>query len=414
MYQIQSAYGVTRAQGAVWAAQDIGQLTGMQLFTVFRRLFITLKTPLLQQPVSIDIADYEALLSFDTRTATEIFDEWTDPTPLKAVTVPNYRTARAVFTDAFRAGYEIHKSIPGAHFTSSKDVNLKTEMQLTRIGVDMQRFAKYCLVTSNGFFYRVEADRDMAYVAEAGKSLLRTNRNHVGILSFENVGEIATYPIDKTKVMSQALSGKLWDGINVPLPDVDLTGKTLMLVIGGYLQLEADGVFSKVGTGRAVIHPQAMYLFERYQESYQYVDWNPIVGDNGNKDYVNIDVLTSDAAMTALVAHPQTFWVVLNTPNLVKNRVMIRGLPMPGNFITAKEPKSLLVAGTGYVLEYWKRYEDGEWAVNCSGVMPGVSVVGTLGRDDLKANVSMRNLPYAVVTNIQAFLMDLIADEIAA
>lgn len=412
MYQIQGAYGVTRAQGAVWAAQDIAQLTGMQLYTVFRRLFITVNTPLLQQPVSIDIADYEAILSYDTRTITEIFDEWTDNTPLKTVTVPQYRSAKAVFTDAFRAGYEIHKSIPGAHFTSSKDVNLKTELQMSRIGVDMTRFARYCLITANGYFYRVEGDRDMGYASEAGKALLKTNRNHVGILSFENIGEIKTYPIDKTTAMPQALSTKLWDGINVPLPAVDLTNKTLMLVVGGYLHLEADGVFSKVGSGRAVIHPQAMYLFERYQESCLYVDWSTIIGDNGNKNYVNIDVMTGDAAMRGLVGHPQTFWVVVDTPNLVKSRSMIRSLPFPGEFLTTQEPKCLLTAGTGYVLEYWKRYEDGEWALNCSGVMPGVSVVGTLGREELKGNVSMRNVPYAIYSNVQAFLTDLVADQI--
>lgn len=63
-------------------------------------------------------------------------------------------------------------------------------------------------------------------------------------------------------------------------------------------------------------------------------------------NYVDAAALKSDDSIEALLAHPQTFWVVVDTINLVKARLPIRALPLPGQFICATEPE-LLVAGTG-------------------------------------------------------------------
>lgn len=413
MYAIESAYGIARAQGAQWQEQDITTYSGVQLFSLFRRLFITVSSQFLSEPVSIDITDYQAVLAYDGRPVTEIFSEWTDATPLKASLVPTYRSSRAIYTDAVRAGYTIHKSIPGAHYTSSQDDQLRTEMQLSRIGTDMRLVEKYCLAVANGYFYRVEADRDIAYVPDAGKGLLKTRYNHVGLLSFENIGEIATFGIDEASILPHTAGAGLYEGASVPLPATNLQGKTLMLVVGGYLHFASDGVYTQVSDTRMLIKPGALALLERYQESMDKIDWSGVLTAPNNTN-VDSPELRSDAALKKYLSHSQTFWVVVNTPSLSKARLPIWALPLPGQFISSVEPKELLLAGSGYVLQYWKVYENGEWAVNCSGVRPGRGLAGTIGREGWVGNTSMRNVGYIVYSNLQAHLLDIIADEIPA
>ena len=412
MYHLESAYGIARAQGAVWQEHDVGALTGVQLFSLFRRLYLTVSSALLAAPVSIDIAAYQAVLAYDERPVDQIFSEWTDDTPLEFATVPSYTTKRAVFTDVMRAGYTVQRSIPGAHYTSSQDDKLKTEMQLTRVGTDMRLVERYALITANGYFYRTETTRDICYVPEAGKTLLKSRFNHVGLLSFEKIGQITTHSVDTESAIAHTLGTALFDGVNVALPAVDLAGKTLLLVVAGHLQFLSDGIFSVVSNTRAVIRPGAVPLVERYKESHDKIDWSSIVGADAPANYVDTAQLHSDDAIKALLAHPQTFWVVLDTPSLVKARLPLRALPLPGQFISAVEPKELLVAGSGYVLEYWKVFQAGEWAVNCSGVRPGRAVSGTIGRQGWLANTSLSNVPYIVYANIQAHLLNIVADQI--
>lgn len=412
MYSITSAYGVARAQGATWQAQSVGSLTGVQAFSLFRGLYLTLSSALLSGPVSIDIYDYQAVLAYDSRTLDTIFAEWTDTAPLISVTVPTYTSKKAVFTDVLRSNYTVHKSIPGAHFTSSQDDKLKTEMQLTRPGTDMRLIPKYCLVTANGYFYKTEATREICYAAEAGKTLLKSRSNHVGLLSFEKIGQITTHPIVEASILAHTLNTPLYDGVSVSLPAVSLVGKTLLMVVCGHLHFQSDGIFTPISDTRALLRPGYLSLLERYQESHDKIDWSTIVGNAGTDTVVNGPILRSDAAIKAILMHPQTFWVVVDTPNLVKARLPLRSLPLPGQFISPVEPKELLLAGSGYVLEYWKVYQDGEWAVNCSGVRPGKAISGTIGRDGWIANTAIRNVPYAVYSNIQAHLLDIIADQV--
>lgn len=411
MYTIEQTYGIANAQGAVWQNHNIESLTGVQLYSLFRRLFITLSNTQLAQPVTINIVDYQAVLSYDTRTVLEIFTDWTDVTPLIGVTVPSFVSKKAVFTDVMRAGYTVHKSIPGAHYTSSQDDGLKTEMQITRVGTDMNLLAKYCLVTANGYFYKIEADQFTAYIPEAGKTLLKTRFNHVGLFSFEKIGEIKTQAIDPSDILPHTIGKTLYDAVNVPLPTESITNKTLLLVVAGHLHFLSDGVFSIVSNTRAVIRPGAIPLLERYQESKDKIDWSTIV-DMENNTFVNSAMMKSDEGVRALLMHPQTFWLIVDTPNIAKSRLPIRSLPLPGQFISPIEPKDLLVAGSGYVLEYWLAYEAGEWAVNCSGVRPGRAVSGTVGRNELAINAAMTNTPYQTSNNIQAHFLVVTADQI--
>lgn len=408
MYRLTSVYAIPNTPKGQWGEIEFAELTGKQLYQLYRSAYLTLESDLLQDPVTIDAGVYYAPLSSQDKKLTEIFDEWTDTTALKAVDKPSYVVKKALFTDAFRAGYMVHKSMPGAHRSAGNDNRQKTEMQISRSGTDMRLFEKYCLISANGYFYRVQADQDIAYIQEAGKTLLKSRYNHVGILSFQQIAPIKTYPIEGD-VLSLDPQGSKSQGVNIALPVADLKGKSLLLCLMGYLHLPGDGVYQAVSEDRAHVKLNRINLAERYKESRQFVDWSSVV-ENQSQAAVDGRDLFSDESVDQIFKHPQTFWVVVDTPSLRVVKEPARTLPLPGQYIHHEEPVGLLTTGEGRVMEYWKRYYDQEWAIYVSGVRPGRSMHATVGRGVWGGQFSIRDTAYNSTHNQDASFIDILAD----
>jgi hypothetical protein len=60
----------------------------------------------------------------------------------------------------------------------------------------------------------------------------------------------------------------------------------------------------------------------------------------------------------------QSFLVIVDTQQLTTNKIYLRHSSMPGMFTAYRDPVYPMVANYGKIVEYWKTYEDGHWAVN--------------------------------------------------
>jgi len=59
----------------------------------------------------------------------------------------------------------------------------------------------------------------------------------------------------------------------------------------------------------------------------------------------------------------QSFLVLVDTPNLVTNKIELRHSQLPGMFTAYQDPVYPLLVNYGKVGEYWKTHEDGYWSV---------------------------------------------------
>lgn len=413
MYNIDSAYGVTRTQGAQWKAHDVKAMTATEVFSTFRQLYLTLSSQFLAEPIFVDFMSMQHNLGTSTETMEVIFENWDNTTPDTIDEIPQYDTVRAIFTDAFRAGYKINVARPGSHWTSAASLAERTEVQISRPGTNMTHFTKHCMVSVNGYFYPTETDGVLTFLPNAGKNSYASRRNQCGILSFEKVGEIQQVPIIPANVRPAAVGGELRYRCHVDLPDVDLTNKSVILVIAGHIHFLGDGVFWPVSNNTFCVDMEKIPSLQRFYESRKFIDYSKMnLTQWIDKEVVNIEEFFSDTKFMHYIAHEQSFFVVVDTPRLTKARMHIRQFNMPGLFIAYREPNELLMTGTGRVAEYWKTHEDGEWRVTVADSYRAKRVFNTTPDFNPNEGVSSTNVPYSTYAYSRAHLLDIIGDKL--
>ena len=407
MYTLISAFGLKREPSAVWKNHDVSADSGAQLLFSFVSLYLEIEDTQNQTTFYMLMEKNKELFINKQETVTELVESWWGVANITPVGFTPLQTKRAIYSDAARLNYVANRAKPGSSPTASFVESERTELQLSRTATDMRSFNQKCMLSVNGFFYKAQADKDVLFVPEAGKSLLSSRLNHIGILSFENIGALTTVDIDSSEVVPQAVGGKLCDGIKIKQPVDDLTGKQLMLVLGGYLHLESDGVFQRVGNKQLVIRAPNIPIHDRYRESLNFVDWSTITGRTTKDQFLKTELVMSDEFWEKLLDHPQTYWVVLDCDTLHRVTVPVNALPLPGQFLVPYEPIDMLTFGTGYCKEYWKKQEAGEWLIKCESALGGKPVADTIGK--LSGNVSATDLPYRVYKSVNAHLSQIVA-----
>ena len=148
--------------------------------------------------------------------------------------------------------------------------------------------------------------------------------------------------------------------------DPKYQNKSVILCLAGHLVFPNEHNFRKIADNDWLLSMSDLPIIERYFESKNYIDYSSlgltVFPDNPNK--INVEEFLSDEVLEKYITHEQSFFIVVDTPNLIRNHNYIRGSKLPGMFTAYEEPKSLLFVGRGRTAEYWKTYEDGQWAVN--------------------------------------------------
>lgn len=413
-YSIVAAYGVGTTPGSTWSAQNLTNVTGIQVFNFFRELYVTLTTAQLAEPIHINLLELQHDLGTRPELLSVLFDQWGDTAFNTLPSIPQFESVRAVFSDAFRAGYTINTALSGSHYTSASPEATREEVQISRKGTDMAFFTRHCLTTVNGYFYKNETDAagKITYVPHAGKSLFRSRQNQLGFLSFEAIGEIKQYPITPAMVRPATGVTGLRYRAHIDLPNVDLTNKTVLLVLAGHLQFLQDGLFWPIADNTFCLNMEVVPSLDRFYESRNRLDYTSMgLTAWADKDAISLEDFYSDTAMMGYIAHEQSFFVVVDTPFITRQRAHLKNFKMPGIFIAYKEPKELLVTATGRAAEYWKVLDDGEWLVSVQDSYRANRVFGTTPTENPNAMVSSNNVPYRTYFNSRAHLLDIIADK---
>lgn len=364
MFSVVSAYGIRKSPGSQWGVQDISTMPAKDAFVEFRTLYLTL-TPQGMDNIVVDIEVLASEYAGHSETfAALLATRSTAITP--TTTLPSYKATRAVYTDIHRAGYTTDRAVPGGAVGSVADPVDKVELQLSRPNTDMAIFAKRCLVSVNGFFHRVQANSRVAYVTNGARSIATLRKNYIGMLSFQAIGDIRTYPITSAQIFPSAELSPLKNGVHIDFEAEDLTGKSVILVIGGYLHFAESGIFSQIGAKTFSVHPNRLPLLARYAESRDTLDLSGMQNPptDANDRAIDAEKLLSDESLRYYFTHENSFFVVVDTPNLTTVRSEIHSLRIPGKFFAYRDPKEVMLVGAGRCAEYWPVHEDGIWAVN--------------------------------------------------
>lgn len=380
MYQYVSAVLRKRGKNQVWQNADIAMMTLDQVFKTYQDGYITLTNP---TTVYVDLNTLK-------RTAVPYagslpFINWIQSTgmpTLPTIPQPTFTTHHALYSEATQAQYTINRILPFDYTPGSNepleichdesdnpppDYHLMTNLEITKSGVDYNEFHQFVLVSINGFYHRSTITEKGMQVIDGSKSIDITGQTAVGLVSFREIGAVHQIAITPAMMGKQYADHPYREEMYINVGE-DLTNRSVMVSIGGYLHVE-DACVTVVNQNPGVIRLRFsnIDMANRYFEMRDALDVRSLglTTSDIRKNAVVVEELQSDQTLMRLMQMPQSFIVVVDTPSLYTETSPLYAPEILGLYDVPEEPLYPLRAPSGRQIEYWRHYSEGAgWRIN--------------------------------------------------
>lgn len=370
MYTLVSAVAKQLSGNKDWVNVNISTMKLERVFALYSRVIVILNNSfytnqfaldldlIRDEIVGLDIAFPEYLVLNGNKTL---------PT---TTTLPTIKETYVKYADAFRAGYKVTPISPTASIDSVLPIKEKTMLHLARKGTDYKLFYESCLVNVNGYFHLTDYDENGIYIEDGMKSQFLSNKANIGICSFREIGKLTFKPITNPMIYKQHATEELFHNTYIDVGQ-DITDKTVLLVIGGYLHGFGDDVVSRVSPTSLKIKFSNIPYLDRYYESRNYIDLSSLnlSSTSKSKTQIAVNELYSDEAIRAYFTLSQSFIVILDNPSIFTKKIPLHKTPFPDMFIAHQIPDKPLFVGAGKVTNYWTTYEDQQYSVTCDDTL---------------------------------------------
>lgn len=367
MYSYQAAIVLPLRFGAQWEEADVSSATVSTLYRQYREVILTLDRDGTAIYVSMNslragYATYENTVS--------VLLQALDGQSLETLArLPTDRVRYVRYEDAIRTHYRIKLSRYGVITPDHYPRSEKRDLVITRpdYDTDVTLLHTHCLMSVNGFYHQTGAEPEAVHVLEGGLSAQLRRQSHVGITSFLDIGPVQKLPFTPDQISAEVVDGNatpLRKHVLLTMPE-SVEGKSFFLVLGGYLVFPEADVFWQAGENTYYLDMEHLPYIERLLESRHYLDLSPLglTPSDLNDEMVNLEEAWSDDVLRKYLLLSQTFFVIVDTPQLFTQKKPLRSHNSPGVFTAYQEPRYPLFGAYGRGLEYWKVQEDTFWAV---------------------------------------------------
>lgn len=411
MYSYVKAVCLARTAGSQWIEQNISNHVVFSIFDTFAKVYIELSLPALPQNIYVDLDTLRAEFSSYAGTLNELLVVLDNRTLETVPQFPNTEVKFVKYSDAIRARYKVNICKIGTNLPANYPQEDMPDLVLTRpiYQTDLSLIHSHCLVTVNGFVHMTDTDGEKAYVVDGGKTLQRSRMNKLGIMSFLDVGRLTKVKILPGNIIPQNNTSTLYDRTFFSV-DVDLTKKSCILVLGGYIVMPEQGVFWQTGTNTFALDWTKIPHVERIYESEKTLDLTALNlnADPLNPNLFSLPEMTSDTTLIKYMTMSQSFLVVVDKEYLVTKKVPIKHSNLPGMFIAYQDPTYPLFVGHGKLAEYWKTYE-GEsqrWSVTVADSYYQNFIISQQNRVNLNL-VNNHEVPYRSFYNSRGMMLEI-------
>lgn len=360
MYSYIKSVCLARTAGSQWIEQNIANHVVFSIYDTFSKVYVELSLPALPQNIYIDLDSLRAEFSSYAGTLNDLLVTLESRTLQTVPQLPNTQIKFVKYSDAIRARYKIDTCKIGLNLPDNYPADGKPDLVLTRPAyeTDLTLIHSHCLVTVNGYVHMTDTDGTKAYVVDGGKTLQRSRMNKLGIMSFLDVGRLSKVKILPADISGQTPAGDLYNRTFITI-NSNLTGKSCILVLGGYIVMPESGVFWQTGTSTFAIDWTKIPHVERIYESEKTLDLSALNlnADPANPNLFSLPEMISDATLVKYLTMSQSFVVVVDKEYLLTKKVAIKHSNMPGMFTAYQDPTYPLFVGHGKLAEYWKTYE---------------------------------------------------------
>lgn len=379
MYQLVSAIVKPLTGDGRWRNLDIGNIPLHQLFSDNRKVIATLSNNFLEQYVSFNIENIRARFGASPLKFNEFLTQNGSASLQTLNSLPVINTRYARYADAFHAGYKMEPTHPTASSSANMPLTDKTWLRMTKKDLDYDHFYDSCLVNVCGFYHMIDSSDTAIYVVDGMKTARRANRNELGILNFESIGKINRIPITDAMIYKQKEHQQLKHNCYIDT-DTDLSTKSVMLVMGGYLHILDKKTFFRVSETAFGIDFSNLPLLDRYYESREILDLSSLGLEttDTNLSQISVSELYSDEVLRRYLTLSQSFLVTIDNPEIFFNKQYLRPSPFPGVYSAGTPPIYPMVVGAGRHETFWYKPEHGMFSVHVNHSLRGKKMYQTI------------------------------------
>lgn len=336
---------------------DISAVKMYDLFDIYRDGYIELSNPSLTKNVFVKLDDLRRTdlpitdVTFNTWLGTignrTIYGSHDKPTLIK-----NSITA----SDAVQAGFSLKRIHPndlnGTYEYPPEDM---TDLFIRKVVSNINPVQNQTLTTVNGLLHINLPASSGLIVKGGGKSLEIEQDNHVGVISFETIGNIEQIPIRRNMMDDpdeiRGYRGAIYINLNRTL-----TNKSLLFSFCGRLY-GLDGLIEKVNNQGVIrLNMHKLDLVDIILESKHKIDLSSL--DLDERVYMSgalkiEDVIDNDV-IVAMMELLQTFIILVDAPGLVKRLHTANRTSMPGFFELYYTTNLPYISSKGIMNPYWK------------------------------------------------------------
>lgn len=365
MYRYHGSLVKERGPRGRWKAQDVGAIPFITLHDTFAEVVFHISHPLYNHPLPVPLSGLQS--RFGTRYSTVTIQEllvsvgnYTLPTWGE---FPSPEVTYATFADARQAGFTVEPVNPDANIEGYQPKVDLRDLRLTKDDVDYKQMFEECLITVNGLFHRTNYVTDALDVHCGARTGFCANKTQVGIYHLGKLGKITTVPMHVKRVHAGGQGQPLAEMVYLEIDERagDLTGKSVLVSIGGYLHYPDGKLLRRQGERTYVLELKDYELPRRYFEMRELLGTRAfdkhLSKSTVNPSQVSVKELYSDETLRCIFALPQSFFVLVDTPELYLDKEAVEANQLPGSFISYELPQYPLVVGVGRFQEYWTRRE---------------------------------------------------------
>lgn len=350
---------------------QVDDIAVRDLATEYSQVILILTHTAIQGEVSLDISTIEDLIyqlnpDVNVEDWLSSLDGASLPT---STTIPTPTAVVARYNDAFNAGYDVQRIHPLAGDGTQLPDRYLTDLRFKRIDTDYQFLFDHCLVTVNGLLHLTDYS-DRGLTAKGGGTTIDvSNDNQIGIISFKDVGEVISTPIELGMIRPYIADAPLKKGILIKVPGADFTQETAMISFGGIL-FHSNCYYKVVSDDTILLEWWKIPFWQMYYRVAKLIDvtkFDTVLNRNPlHGDAVDLEIANGDQAIRAFLTLDQSFIIRVKGTQFYTQRHGLERTSLPGRYYAHALPRFPLQLENGLLPAYLAQPEDGVYVIQIS------------------------------------------------
>ena len=282
------------------------------------------------------------------------------------------------------------------------------DLFITKEGVNPIDLQKHVLFTVNGFLHQTDANSKGLWVTDGYKTIRRRKKHCIGAISFENLGSVKQ--IDIKEDMLSKLNEKVgyYSECVIDIGE-DVSNKTVMLVLGGYLHVLDFDVFTLISNSAIKVKFKNIPLLERVHASADDLDMADVFFHKtyGDRNVILRDIYSDDFIVDYL-KHSTSFIVLLDNPEIFKEITYPQQRNIPNNYLTDTKPILPMMTRLGKFEEYVAIRDVGKYVLETADCQYHVRFYNSYRIEDKNTYLNDAGIPTNRLRIPQAYFFNLL------